>query len=147
MQVILKQDIASLGQAGAVVKVKDGFGRNFLLARGLALPLNAANIKKLEQEKRQKNLRLERLKKEAEGLKEKLVGLSLTIPVLTQEEDKIYGSIGPADLARALKEEGLQIDKDQIVLDEPIKSLGIYEVPITLHPEVSAKVKIWIVKK
>ena len=147
MEVILKQDIGGLGKAGAVVKVKDGFGRNFLLPGGLALPLTAGNLKKLEQEKKQKALEIEKTKKQAEDLKEKLAGMSLTIPVLAQEDDKLYGSIGAQELSQALKEEGLEVDKSIIALDQPIKALGIYEVPLALHPEVSVKVKVWIVKK
>jgi large subunit ribosomal protein L9 len=92
-------------------------------------------------------LHLEKLKKEAEDLSQKLSSLSLTIPALTYEEDQLYGSLTAVDLAAALKEEGLEIDKNSIVLDEPLKSLGIYEVPIKLHPEVSCKIKVWIVKK
>lgn len=147
MEVILNQDVDKIGKAGSVVEVKDGFARNFLIPNGLAIPLTTANLKKLEQERQRKTLRLDKIKKESEDLKERLAALSLTLPVLTQEEDKLYGSITPQDIARALKEEGFDIDKNSIALDEPIKSLGIYEVPIKLHPEVLAKVKVWIVKK
>lgn len=147
MEVILRQDVSGLGKAGAVVKVKDGFARNFLIPNNLALVLNAANLKKLEAEKQSKNQQLEKAKKSAEELKEKLTGFSLTIPVLVQEGEKLYGSITAQDLERALKEENLEIDKNSILLDEPIKTLGIYEVPVKLHSEVSAKIKVWIVKK
>lgn len=147
MEVILKQDVQTLGKAGSIVKVKDGFARNFLLPNGLAIPLTQANLKKVEEEK-QKNLqRLESAKKEALALKDKLTSLSLTIQVLTQEGDKLYGSITSQDIAHALKEEGFDIDKDSILVNEPIKSLGIYQVPVKLHSEVSTEVKIWVVKK
>lgn len=147
MEVILNQDIDRLGKAGQIVKVKDGFARNFLIPNSLAVPLTPTNLKKIEQEKQRKILKLERAKKEAEDLKEKLTSLSLTIPVLTHEEDKLYGSIASGELAAALKEEGFNIDKNSIILDEPIKSLGIYEVPVNLHPEVATKIKVWVVKK
>ncbi|MBI4972372.1 MAG: 50S ribosomal protein L9 [Candidatus Omnitrophica bacterium] len=147
MEVILSQDIERLGKSGTVVKVKDGFARNFLIPNGLALPVTSGNLKKLEQEKLKQASQLEKLKKEAEGLAEQLSGVSLTIPSLIHEEDKLYGSITSTDIAAALKEEGFDIDKDHIQLGEPIKSLGIYEVEIKLHPEVSTKVKIWVVKK
>jgi large subunit ribosomal protein L9 len=147
MEVILNQDIDRIGKAGNIVKVKDGFARNFLIPNGLAVPLTPVNLKKLEQEKQQKSLQSEKAKREAEELKEKLARLSLTIPVLTHEEDKLYASITAVDLAAALKEEGFDIDKSSIILDEPIKALGIYEVSIRLHPEIIAKVKVWIVKK
>ncbi|MBM3255796.1 MAG: 50S ribosomal protein L9 [Candidatus Omnitrophica bacterium] len=147
MEVILKQDINKLGKAGAVVKVKEGFARNFLLPNNLAIPVTAANLKSLEQEKQKKVLQLEKAKKEAQDLKAKLDGLSLTIPVLVQEGDVLYGSITTADLERNLKEEGFNIDKELISLEEPIKALGIYEIPVKLHPEVGAKIKVWVVKK
>lgn len=147
MEVILNKDVNSLGKAGEAVKVKDGFARNFLIPNGLAILKTQANLKKLEQEKGRRFLELEKAKKQAEELKDRLANLSLTIPVLIQEEDKFYGSITPLDLAVALKEEGFDIDKNSILLDEPIKSLGIYEVSVKLHPEVLAKIKIWIVKK
>ncbi|MFZ2357061.1 MAG: 50S ribosomal protein L9, partial [Candidatus Omnitrophota bacterium] len=113
----------------------------------LAVALNTLNLKKLEDEKQKKLKQLDKTKKEAELLKEKLSHFSLTIPVLTQEEEKLYGSITALDLCAALKEEGLEVEKNLIDLAEPIKSLGIYEVPVKLHPEVTAKIKVWIVKK
>lgn len=130
MEVILKQDIDKLGKAGTVLKVKDGFARNFLIPKSLAVPSTPANLKKLEKEGQRKALELEKSRKKAQDLSQKLEGLSLTIPALTQEEDKLYGSIASQDIARTLKEEGFEIDKNNILLDEPIKSLGIYEVPI-----------------
>lgn len=149
MEIILNQDIDRLGKAGTIVKVKDGYARNFLIPNGLAVPLTTTNLKNLEQDRQRKIFQLERHKRQAEELKEKLTNFSLTIPVLTQEqeEDKLYGSITPVDVAGALKEEGFDIDKNSIILDEPIKSLGIYEVPVKLHPEVSTKIKLWVVKK
>ena len=147
MEVILKQDVDKIGKAGTIVKIKDGFARNFLIPNGLAVPLTPANLKKLEQEKQKKILQLEKAKEGSKELKARLEGLSLTLPVLAQEEDKLYGSITAIDIAHALKEEGFDIDKSSIILDEPIKSLGIYEIPVNLHPEVSAKIKVWIVKK
>ena len=147
MEVILTKDVERMGSKGKVVKVKDGFARNFLFPNNLAVPMTPANLKKLEQQKAAKALELEKKKKEAEILRQKLVALSLTIPVLSQEEDKIYGSIGTQDICRALQEEGFEIDKSLVILDETIKRLGIYEIPIKLHPEIEAKIKIWIVKK
>jgi len=146
MEVILKTDVDKIGKSGSVVDVKDGFARNFLLPNGLAIPCTSSNLKKIEDEKQKKVLDYEKTKKEAQGLQAKLAALSLTIPVLAQDE-KAYGSITINDIAQALKDEGFEIDKNCILLDEPIKSLGIYEVSIRLHSEVTAKVKIWIVKK
>lgn len=149
MEVILIQDVNEIGKAGNIVKVKDGFARNFLFPKKLALVADSVNIKKLEREKQKKVQGLEKVKKEAELIKEKLNAFSLTIPALTQEEDKekLYGSITAQDLADALKEEGFQVDKNSIILEQPIKSLGIFEVSIKLHPEVQAMIKVWVVKK
>ena len=147
MEVILTKDVEKIGKAGTVVKVKDGFARNFLLPGGFALPVTAGNIKKLEAEKQKKSEQAEKVKNEALALKERLAALSLTIPATSQDEEKLYGSITSHDISVALKEEGLDIDKSIIQLLEPIKKLGIYEVPIKLHSEVIAQVKIWIVKK
>jgi large subunit ribosomal protein L9 len=147
MEVILSQDVAGVGKAGEAIKVKDGFAHNFLFPKQLAVPVTAANLKKLEQEKNLRSSRLEKEKKEAQDLKDKLAGISLTIAVLTQEEDKLYASIGRTEIHRALSDEGYTIDKNAIIIEEPIKSLGIYQVPVKLHPEVLAEVKIWIVKK
>lgn len=147
MEVILKQDVNKLGKAGTVIKVKEGFARNFLIPNKLAIALNQANLRMLEQEKFSKTSQLEKIKKECVELKEKLANISLTIPALIQEEDKLYGSVTSQDIAEALKEEGFDIDKNIIALEEPIKSLGIYEVCVKLHPEIQAKIKVWIVKK
>ena len=147
MEVILKQDVDKIGKAGMVVKVKDGFARNFLIAKGLAMPVTSSNLKQLQQEQDRKSAEQEKQKKECEALKDKLLKLSLTIAALTQEDEKLYGSITNQDIAQALKDEGLEVDKNCIFIDEPIKALGIYEVSVRLHPEVSTKVKVWIVKK
>ncbi len=147
MEVILNKDIDRIGKAGNVVKVKDGFARNFLIPNGLAVPLTEENLKKLEEQKQQKTLQSEKEKQRAEELKEKLAHLSLTIAVLTHEEDKLYATIASQDIAAALKDEGFELDKSSILLDEPIKALGIYELSVRLHPEVIAKLKVWIVKK
>jgi len=147
MEVILNKDVPNIGKTGQVIKAKDGFARNFLIPNGLAVPVNTANLKKLEEDKQRKTLQQEKLKKEADQLSQKISGLSLTIPVLTQEEDKLYGSIGVVELVAALKEEGIELEKNKIVLAEPLKALGIYEVPVKLHPEVTATLKVWIVKK
>lgn len=147
MEVILIQDVDRLGKSNSVIKVKDGYARNFLFPNKLAIPLTSENLKKLEQDKQKKVLESEKVKKIAEEKAQRLSSLSLTIPALTQEDDKLYGSITAQDITTGLKDEGIEIDKNSIVLSEPIKSLGIYEVGIKLHPEVSGKIKLWVVKK
>jgi len=147
MKVILNKDVERIGRSGQLVKVKDGYARNYLFPNGLAISATAANLKRIEQEKARKTTQMEKSKKEALSLSEKLAACSLTIAVLVQEEEKLFGSVSAQDIQRALKDEGFEIDKLLIVLDEPIKQLGIYEVSVALHPEVTAKVKIWVVKK
>lgn len=147
MEVILIKDVEKIGRAGQVAKVKEGFARNFLFPHNLAKPATPGSLKKLEQEKQALLAQSLKVKEESVQLKKKLDGLSLTISALIASEEKIYGSITAQDIATALKEEGFSIDKGIIDLTEPIKSLGIYEVPIKLHPQVSATVKLWVVKK
>ena len=103
MEIILTKDVGKIGKIGQIVKVKDGFARNFLIPNGLAVPLTPGNLKKLEREKQNKLLQLEKVKKEHEEIKEKLENLSLTMPVLTKEEDKMYGSVTEQEIAHALK--------------------------------------------
>jgi large subunit ribosomal protein L9 len=147
MEVILVKDVEKIGRAGAVVQVKEGFARNFLFPHNLAKPATPESLKKLEQEKQAKSAQSARMKEESELVKQRLSALSLTIPALTQDDEKLYGSIHAHEIAQALQAEGFNIDKNIVDLAEPIKSLGIYEIPVKLHPEVTAKVKLWVVKK
>jgi len=148
MEVILVQDLDKFGKTGSVVKVKRGFARNFLFPRNLAIPATPTNLKKIEQEAKRINNLHQRQKDKAESLCSRLNGISVTIPVTVHDEDKLYGSIGPADITKVLNQENIaEIDKEAVILDEPIKSIGVYDVMIKLHPEVSAKIKVWVVKK
>lgn len=147
MEVILRQDVTRLGKAGSVIKVKDGFARNYLIPNGLAMSSCSASLKILEQDKQKKSLALEKAKQEASDLFQKLSGLSLTISALATEDDKLYGSISSLEISRALSEEGFAIDKNSIILEEPINALGVYQALVKLHPEVSGKIKVWVVKK
>mgnify|MGYP001282407808 CR=1 FL=1 len=147
MEVILNKDVEKVGRAGAVVCVKEGFARNFLFPHNLAKPATASSLKKLEQDQIARIAQSVKIKEESELVKQRLSALALTIPALTQGEEKLYGSIQAHEIAEALKAEGFCIDKSIIDLPEPIKSLGIYEIPVKLHPDVIAKVKLWVVKK
>lgn len=148
MQVILIHDVDKFGQTGSVIKVKDGFARNFLFPRNLAIPATPANLKRVEQEREKiTNLR-QREKEKAETLRNRLNGISITIPVTVHDEDKLYGSISAADIIESLKQEDIsEVTSEAVILDEPIKSIGVYDAMIKLHPEVSAKIKVWVVKK
>ena len=147
MEVILNQDVDKIGKAGTVVCVKEGFARNFLFPHNLAKPATASSLKKLEQDQLVRSAQSAKIKEESEVVKQRLSALTLTIPALTQGEEKLYGSIHAHEIAEALKAEGFAINKNTIDLAEPIKSLGIYQIPVKLHPDVIATVKLWIVKK
>ena len=147
MEIILRQDYESLGAAGEIVNVKDGFGRNFLIPRGIAYIATDANKKRHESDLKQASMQLARDKKAAEELSEKLKNVSCTITVQVGEEDKLFGSVTSLNITESLSSQGFDIDKRKILLEEPIKSLGIYSVPIKLHPEVECNVKVWVVKE
>jgi large subunit ribosomal protein L9 len=147
MKVILRQNFDGLGQIGQVVEVKSGYARNYLIPRKLAYAALKGNIKALEEEK--KNLEKKRVHElaAAETFAAELEKISVTIPVQVGEEDKIFGSVTNQMIADALKEKGYEIDRRKIEIEEPIKSLGIYGIDIKLHPSVSAKIKVWVVRE
>jgi len=147
MEVIILEDVAKLGSAGDVVKVKPGYARNFLVPQGKAILCTKANRKMIEEQQR---LVARRKAKEAAkyaSLAEKIASLSCTINVQVGEEDKMYGSVTNADIQKALQNEGIDVDKRKIQMEEPIKSLGIYNIDIELHSDVKATLKVWVVKE
>lgn len=146
MDVVLLADVDTLGLEGAVVHVKPGYARNYLLPRGLAVAATPHQLKLVEATARRRQQRAEQLKAEAEALKQKLEGRSLTLKLNVGEDDKPFGSITTHDLAEALKQEQLAIEKHAIQLEQPIKTLGVFEVPVKLHMHVTATVKVWVVK-
>jgi large subunit ribosomal protein L9 len=147
MKVILKSDIERLGKIGEVVNVAAGYARNYLFPQGKALEASARNMDVIEVEKKSLAKAQERKKAESGVLAEKLEQLSLTISKQAGEKDKLFGTVTAMEIAGALEKEGLEIDKRKILLEEPIKTLGIYSVPIRLHAEVTAQVKVWVVKE
>jgi len=147
MQIVLREDIENLGRRGEVIKVADGYARNFLLPKGKALPATAGNLKTIEREKRRYVVRQTKEREDSQVLAQRIAGISCTIVRKVGENDALYGSVTAADIAEYLAKEGVVVDKRRIHLDEPIKSLGIYNVSIRLHPEVSADVKVWVVKE
>ncbi|MBN2383149.1 50S ribosomal protein L9 [bacterium] len=146
MQVILKKTIAHLGKEGETITVSDGYGRNYLIPQGIAFEATSGNLKILEWEKNQVSLRRNKEIREAKDLAQSLKKLSITIRSEVGENEKLYGSVGVNDIITALANEGVHLSKKQIVLEEPIKALGIYNIPVKLHPEVESKIKIWVVK-
>jgi len=147
MQVILKEDVPNLGRSGEVVNVKPGYGRNYLIPRGLAVLATPKNVSRIEHEKRVIDSRTQKLLKDAEAVRDRIEQLSVNIARPVGAGDKLYGSVGGRDIAEALKEAGVAIDHRKIHLDEPIKSLGMFTVDIKLAREVTAKLKVWVVAK
>ena len=147
MKVILKEDIPDVGSAGQTVEVKAGFGRNYLFPRNLAIPATKANLKAIGELHKQNEVKEKKRLREAEGIKEKIEKLSLSIEVLVGEEDKLFGSVTNADVADLLEKEGVTVDKRAIDLETPIKVLGVYTVPVKIDKEVTANLKLWVIKK
>ncbi|HLG31660.1 MAG TPA: 50S ribosomal protein L9 [Ignavibacteriaceae bacterium] len=147
MKVILRQNYEPLGAIGDVVEVKNGFARNFLLPRKIAYIAVAGNIKALEEEKKTVAKKNQKELSGAEILAAELEKMSVTIPVQVGEEDKIFGTVTTQMITDALKEKNYDIDKRKIEIEEPIKSLGIYSVNVKLHPSVSTKIKVWVVRQ
>ena len=147
MKVILKQEVDGLGDAGAVVKVADGYARNFLFPRNLAAIASEKNVKQLNHEKRMIMQQQERFKKEASDLAGKLQNVKVTISRQVGEEERIFGSVTSRDIADGLREEGFKISRRQVKFDENIKTTGTYNCEVKLHSEVSVPVQVWVVKQ
>lgn len=147
MKVILTQTVDRLGKAGDVVTVKEGYARNYLFPKNIAKEATAPNIKSLEALKKKQALEDENVLKSAKTLAEKIAALSITISAKAGEEEKLFGAVTSDMVSKALEAEGISVDKKNIILDEPIKKLGVYQVSIRVHPEVKATVRVWIVKE
>ncbi|HUU50063.1 MAG TPA: 50S ribosomal protein L9 [Nitrospinota bacterium] len=147
MKLILKENIKDLGNAGDVIQVSDGYARNYLIPKGLAKLATPQNIKLLDQESKERKNKLMKEKKEAELFAKRLEEISCTIVKKSGEKDKLFGSVTPQDIQEGLRNEGIEIDKKKIVLEEPIKTLGVYKASIQVHPEVNASLKVWVVKE
>ncbi|HBT03945.1 MAG: 50S ribosomal protein L9 [Thermodesulfobacterium sp. 37_54] len=147
MEVILRTDVPKLGKAGDIVKVKDGYARNYLIPKGFAIPANQKNIKALEKERQIILAKAERERKKLMSLAEKLEGLELVIYRRKIEEDRIFGSVTVADIVSALKEKGFEVDKKFIELDQPIKKLGVYEIPVKFSPDRVVTIKLEVIEE
>ncbi|MBI1909219.1 MAG: 50S ribosomal protein L9 [Deltaproteobacteria bacterium] len=146
MEVILKEDMPNLGKAGDIIRVKEGYGRNYLLPQKKALIADEQNKKLWEQEKKKREAKRAKEIEEANNFAKKLATLVCTITKQAGEEDKLFGSVTAMDIAQGLAKEGLAVDKKLIHLEEPIKQLGSYTVGVRLHAEVTAMVKVKVVK-
>ena len=147
MRVILRKDHDKLGQVGAAVDVKDGYARNYLIPNGIAYPATKGNMRALEEEKKQHSRRADKEKKGSEKLAAELAKLSVTIKMKVGDDERLFGSVTSQMIADGLKEHGIEIDKRIIDLEEPIKALGIYPVPVKLPQGVAAEVKVWVVRE
>ncbi len=147
MQVILLKTVPPLGNRGETVKVKPGYARNFLFPRKYAIPASKSNQRVFEEEEKVLKRRDLNEMRGARDLAAKFADVSCTITVQVGEEDKLYGSVTTADIAKELAGQGFKIDKRQILLADPIRKVGVYNVDIRLHREVSVPIKVWVVKQ
>jgi large subunit ribosomal protein L9 len=147
MELILRDDVEKLGRRGEIVKVKDGFARNFLLPRGLGMPVTAANKAMIDKEQKSHLARLAKEKAEFEQLAARVGTLRFIAPRKVGENDVLYGSVTAGDVGEFLRSKGIEIDKRKVQLDEPIKHLGEHELKIKLHPEVTATLKLLVTKE
>lgn len=144
-RVILRTDVTDLGRVGEVVDVKPGYARNYLIPQGLAYSASEGNVRRLEGEREQAQLTVERQKDKAEGLAAELEGRSVSFQVKAGEEGRLFGSVTTVDIAEQLAAEGVTIDRRDIMLEEPIKELGVFRVPVRLHAEVRPELTVWVV--
>ena len=147
MQVILKEDVEKLGQMGQVVEVKRGYARNYLIPRNLGMEATARNLSQLEHNKRIVTDKIKKVQKESQSLAQKLEQATVTLFHAAGEEDKLFGSVTSMEIAAALSEQGIEVDKRKIVLDEPIKRLGEYKAAVKLPAGVTANVTVKVEKK
>ncbi len=147
MDVILRQDVDNLGQAGELVTVKDGYARNYLLPRGLAYLASEGNRRRIEAEARQREKRAGAQLESARAVAGRLEAVSLTFTMKAGEGDRLFGSVTASDVADRLHAEGFEVDKKAVELHEPIKALGVYKVPVRLHHDIKPEVRVWVVKE
>ena len=147
MDIILTENVVNLGKVGDIKKVKEGYARNFLIPRSLAITATPANINRIEKEKAKKLALYEQQKNQAQHKAEELAKVSITVAVEVNDQEKLYGAVTEAEILKALEAEGQKIDKKFLVIEKQIEELGIFEVGVKLHPEVIAKIRLWVTKK
>jgi large subunit ribosomal protein L9 len=145
MEVILKEDIANVGKIGEVVRVRDGYARNYLLPRGLVMIANKKNLKSFEHLKKIVGDQKQKIMRQAQAIGEELTGVTVSIPMRAGEEGKLFGSVTNIHIEKALKAKGLNVDRRKIQLEEPIKTLGDFEVPVRLTAELSVPIKVSVI--
>ena len=147
MKVILKEDVETLGKCGEVIEVKAGYGRNYLIPRNLSIMASKGNLHAIEQLRSQQQLRQAKVRRAAETIKARLEKASCTAEVLVGEDDKVFGSVTAQAIEDLLATQGIEIDRKKIMLEEPLKALGVYTIPVKVAAEVTANLKVWVVKK
>lgn len=147
MKVILRQNLEKLGNIGEVVNVKNGYARNYLIPNNLAFMATDDAVKRIEREKMKLISQLSKERENAEALSQALSSIQLTIPMRTTEEGNLYGSINSQLISEKLSELNFNIDKRNILIDEPIKTLGIFDVKIKLHTELTTNIKVWVINE
>ncbi len=147
MKIIMRDDVENVGRTGDVVTVKDGYARNYLIPRKLAITASPGNLRAIDQVKLQKDQRDKKRMRDGDRIKVALEKVSVTAEVQVGEEDKVFGSVTSAHISELLKDKGFTIDKRDILLEEPLKALGVYTVDIKIDRDIVAKVKVWVVKK
>ncbi len=146
MEVILRQAVENLGKPGEIVKVSNGYARNYLLPRGVAFEATPGNLKRIQQERNRLEAAENERRGAAHGLAEKLEQVQLTFSSRVGDEGKLFGSVTSADIAQQLEAQGFHVEKRQIDLHEPIKALGVYRIPIRLHADVKPEIRVWVIK-
>ena len=147
MQVILKKKIDKLGDVGDVVRVKDGYARNYLMPRGLVVEATSGNVRAVETLKKQSANRDKKATAHLRELADKLSKLKLSAPVKVGDDDRLFGSVTVITISELLQEQGHEVDRKAIYLDEPIKTLGVHAVSVKLHPEVETEIKVYVIKE
>ncbi len=147
MKIILLENVPSLGKAGDLVKVSAGYGRNYLIPQQKAILATEKSLKVVEHKKRQVQQRMEKTKKDSEKMGQRIEKLSCTFAKTVGESGKLFGSVTSMDIENYLKENGIEVDRKKIILEEPIKNLGMFTVPIKLNSEVTAHLKVWVVQE
>jgi large subunit ribosomal protein L9 len=147
MQVILRERLDNLGNTGEIVSVKPGYARNYLIPKGFAYEATDSNVRRIERERVRVEKRATEALNEARARAATIEGASVTFHARAAEEGKLFGSISSADIAEKLVEQGIEIDRKQITLDEPIKALGVFSVPVRLHADVRPELKVWVIKE
>jgi len=146
MKVILKEDVKDLGEMGSIVDVKIGYGRNYLIPRNLAVEANTKNVRQFEHEKKNILVKARKVRQSMQDVADQISKMTLTIEAQAGEEDKLFGSVTSKDIAEAITLQGVEIDKRKVILEEPIKRLGSYEVSVKIHRDVTASVKVEVKK-